>query len=80
MKSTIELPDDLFQLAKLTAAKRRITLKTLFTQALGKELNPPANPHAACFRVGEDGLPFLLKRGTTVTIEEIEQLDQESGA
>ena len=42
MKTTIELPEDLFQAAKLTAAKRRITLKTLFTQALRKEVNPPA--------------------------------------
>jgi hypothetical protein len=62
MKTTIELPQDLFQAAKLTAAQRRITLKTLFTQALRKEIAPPARTSSGLIRVDEDGLPYLDKR------------------
>jgi hypothetical protein len=80
MKTTIELPQDLFQAAKLTAAQRRITLKTLFTQALRKEIAPPARTSSGLIRVDEDGLPYLAKRGKTVTSSEVDRLDEETGA
>ncbi len=79
MKTTIELPEDLFQAAKLTAAKRRITLKTLFTQALRKEVNPPAGKPSGLIQVDEGGMPYLAKRGKTISSEEIERLDEETG-
>jgi hypothetical protein len=79
MKTTIELPEDLFQEAKLTAARRRITLKTLFTQALRKEIAPPCNTHSGLIQVSEDGLPYLAKRGKSVTSAEIDRLDEETG-
>jgi predicted transcriptional regulator len=34
MKTTIELPDDLFLKAKILAAERRVTLKDIMVQAL----------------------------------------------
>lgn len=79
MKTTIELPEDLFRAAKLTAARRRITLKTLFTQALRKEISPPAGKDSGLIQVDEDGLPYLAKRGQTVTSAEIDRLDEETG-
>jgi len=38
MKTTIELPDDLFREAKATAARRGTHLKDLFREALEREL------------------------------------------
>lgn len=80
MKTTIELPEELFQAAKLTAAQRRITLKTLFTQALRKEIAPPAKGPSGLIHVTEDGMPYLAKRGKTVTSAAIDQLDEETSA
>ena len=78
MKTTVELPDDLMHAAKLVAAKRRISLKRLFTQALRREISEGAEDHSAGFVVGEDGLPFLPKRGFTVRSEDVYGLDVES--
>jgi hypothetical protein len=80
MKTTIELPEDLFHAAKLTAARRKITLKTLFTQALRKEINPPEAGTSGIIRIDEDGMPYLAKRGRVISRSNIDQLDEESGA
>ena len=39
MKTTIELPDELFRRAKATAASRGMSLKELFTQAVEERLH-----------------------------------------
>ncbi|MCC5846454.1 MAG: hypothetical protein JJU29_00050 [Verrucomicrobia bacterium] len=44
MKTTLELPENLFRDAKATAAKRGITLKTFFTEALEEKLRAPERP------------------------------------
>jgi hypothetical protein len=63
MKTTIELPDDLFAAAKAAALRRRTTLKALLTGALERELRGPgsdwSNPR---FHVDEAGWP-VLQRG-----------------
>jgi len=41
MKTTIELPDDLFVAAKKRAAELRCTLRTLIERGLRKELQRP---------------------------------------
>lgn len=41
MKTTLEIPQALFREAKATAAKRGITLKSLFTEALEEKLRAP---------------------------------------
>ena len=63
MKTTLELPDDLFVEAKAVAARRRITLKTLFTRALERELRPePAQPVADHFEIDPHGWPILKRQ------------------
>ena len=42
MKTTIELPDELFQQAKVMAAERSTTLKDIMVQALKSWLRTPA--------------------------------------
>ena len=62
MKTTLELPDDLFVEAKATAALRRISLKTLFTRALERELRPQATePATGYFEVDAQGWPVLKR-------------------
>ncbi len=60
MKTTVELPDDLFAEAKAVALRRRVSLKTLFTRALERELRGQASdPGRHRFRVDEGGWPVL---------------------
>lgn len=41
MKTTVELPDELFVAAKKTAAERRTTLRDLIERGLRRELTEP---------------------------------------
>jgi predicted transcriptional regulator len=41
MKTTIELPDDLFLKVKILAAERRVTLKDIMVQALSRFTQSP---------------------------------------
>jgi len=65
MKTTVDLPDPLFRRAKATAAQRGISMKTLFTRAIEKDLE------AAHVSVSEllKGLPKVDK----ATSEEIKR-------
>jgi hypothetical protein len=47
MKTTLEMPDDLFRRAKATAAKRGQSLKQLVTTALEHELAKRSKPAAS---------------------------------
>lgn len=47
MKTTLEMPDDLFRRAKTAAAKRGQSLKQLVTTALERELAQPSRPAAS---------------------------------
>ncbi len=42
MKTTLDIPDDIYRQAKVLAAQRATTLKSLFLQALEKMLCEPA--------------------------------------
>jgi hypothetical protein len=44
MKTTVELPDDLFVSAKKAAAERRTTLRDLIERGLRRELAAPTAP------------------------------------
>lgn len=80
MKTTLELDDALFIEAKAVAARRRITLKAMVEHALRRELAPSDddNPNPDLFEVGPLGLLRLKRRhGETVTLEQIEALQQE---
>jgi hypothetical protein len=68
MRTTLDLPDDLLIEAKATAARRRITLRELFTRALERDLRPGSAPRADDhFLIDEDGWP-VLKRDPESTV------------
>jgi len=83
MKTTLELPDQLFAEAKATAALRRVTLKELFTRALEKEIRPPAKPSGdSHFTIDEYGWPVLNREtdcGVVVTQQLIDRIREEEG-
>jgi hypothetical protein len=83
MKTTLELPDDLFVEAKAVAARRRITLKTLFTRALERELRPEApRPTTDHFEIDPYGWPILKRQPSgkvVVTDEFINELRDSEG-
>ncbi|MCY3022521.1 MAG: hypothetical protein NTW87_26365 [Planctomycetota bacterium] len=51
MRTTLDLPDELFREAKVSAARRGIALKALFTQALAREVQAPGKEGAVRHRV-----------------------------
>lgn len=60
MRTTVELPDELFAEAKAVALRRRVSLKTLFTRALERELRGPiGETRQDRFRIDESGWPVL---------------------
>jgi predicted DNA-binding ribbon-helix-helix protein len=69
MKTTLELPDELFTEAKAMAARRRTTLKALFTRALEKELRGQTSQMTVPGRVIKDssGWPVLQRERTPKT-------------
>jgi hypothetical protein len=83
MKTTLELPDDLFVEAKAVAARRRITLKTLFTRALERELRPlPVLNISQNFGLDEHGWPVLKRQSGSelvVTNDFINNLREREG-
>lgn len=83
MKTTLELPDDLFVEAKAMAARRRITMKTLFTRALERELRPESPvPSTAHFEIDAHGWPVLKRSSAdrgSVTNDFINELRDSEG-
>jgi hypothetical protein len=83
MKTTLELPDELFIEVKAAAAKRRITLKELVTRALIKDIHPPPPPTPQDhFEIDQDGWPVLKRpanSGVVVTDEFVRQLREQEG-
>lgn len=84
MKTTLELPDDLFCEAKAVAAKRRTTLKALFTRALERELRGTTQQtsHHPRFVVDASGWPVLQRQKpatSAVTDDFIRSLREEQG-
>lgn len=84
MKTTLELPDELFREAKMVAAKRRTTLRALIEHALRRELNPgleAASPDPEKFEIGPLGLLVLKRRAgrKPMTLEDIRKLEEELG-
>ena len=77
MKTTIELPDGLLRAAKAIAARRGTTLKAIIAHALEREVHDGDSPQDL-FEVEVDGLSHLPSRGTRVTSELINRLDEET--
>lgn len=83
MKTTLDLPDDLMIEAKATAARRRITLRELFTRALERDLKlskPMLQDEE--FIVDEAGWPIFSRkgyRGPVATNELVNRLRDQEG-
>jgi predicted DNA-binding ribbon-helix-helix protein len=71
MRTTIDLPDDLFHQLKMVAANRRVTLKTLVHRAIESEL---ARTHAGSRRLRFPILDSKEPRTLNLTNAEIEDL------
>ena len=64
MKTTIELPDELFARAKAVAAERRVTLKAMIEHALTRELLDKARTTDECqWELNDLGFPVLSTTG-----------------
>ena len=77
MKTTLELPEDLFLEAKAAAVSRRTTFKAIVEKALRRELAPApetTNPDPEKFEVGPYGILVLKKSGETMTAEQVQEL------
>lgn len=74
MKTTIELPDDLFQRAKVISAERGTTLKEIMVQALKLWLRSPAEDEEA---VRQATLKRLLKAMRAANSEPMVPLTRE---
>jgi hypothetical protein len=55
MRTTVDMPTELMQAAKVRAAERGETLKDLVTRAVAQELRVPARPA----RAGRVSLPLI---------------------
>lgn len=82
MKTTLDLPDDLLIEAKIVAARRRTTLREIFTRALrheiGQDQQPASLPADGPFVIGDLGLPVLKKRGRTIDSDDVRRLMEEA--
>ena len=83
MKTTIELPDDLFREAKATAARRGSALKEFVREALAEKLEregrlpPPTDAHPR-WPVPPPDVPIdELRRIDAIIEEEFEQIEPE---
>jgi hypothetical protein len=88
VKTTIDLPATLLHRAKVTAARRRTTLKNLVVEGLELAMQSPSGsrspapntpPDDPFFETDAYGVPVLKRRGVTVTDELIEKLREEEG-
>lgn len=68
MKTTLELPDDLYAEAKAVALRRKTTLRSMFEHALRREIGSPSGASATSpyYRIGPNGIPLINHTGKTV--------------
>jgi hypothetical protein len=74
MKTTIELPDELFKSAKLKALEDGITLKELFIDALTQKIQSPV-------KLQSNDMPWKSLKGTATVVPHLEHVsgfDEES--
>lgn len=78
MKTTLELPDDLYAEAKVAAAKRSTTFRAIVEHALRREVGQTKSAESPYYRIGPDGIPRIRRdagsgkvRVTTAMIREL---------
>lgn len=74
MKTTIELPDEIFRKAKVAAAEQHTTLKELITQALENHLGKPSPSEE---KKRQTALKRLLKQMQATNTEPMRPLKRE---
>lgn len=81
MKTTLELPDELLTDAKMTATRRRTTLRALVESALRREIyaTNAASTSAPFIELGPNEGPRLKARGAKVTSEMVYQMLESEG-
>ncbi len=66
MRTTINLPDDLYEVVRSVAATKRISMGQALAGLVQKALHPAprldTNAGFPCFSVGEDAPPITLER------------------
>jgi hypothetical protein len=80
MKTTLELPDDLFAQAKVAAVKRNTTFRAIVEHALRREVGQAEEGGGSpYFRVGPDGIPRIRHTGkvrvTSALVRELMEED-----
>lgn len=80
MRTTVDLPDDLFRAAKAEAVARGQTLKELLAQALTHELGTAAPPRQRGRRVQLPLVKGTGDRKINLTNEQIEEIFAEEDA
>ncbi len=77
MKTTVELPDDLFLRAKEIALSRRVSFKELLTHAIKREIGSTESEAQDDFEVDDLGIPLMKRRRKQVTSEFVAKLLEE---
>ena len=81
MKTTLELPDELFRRAKALAAKRGVSLRQLVTEALEERLRGTRrSTRRPAWMSIAGGLPELRRESAAIAArieEEFERVDEE---
>ena len=84
MKTTIEIPDALFQQAKVTSAQRGVTLKQLFIEGLEYAIDPQVSSESiqltteqqAFYQLDEEGIPVLKRQSAIRDDDYLESIDK----
>jgi|688.fasta_scaffold141387_3 hypothetical protein len=65
MKTTLELPDELFAQVKKAAARRKTTFRAVVEHSLRREVGLPegSRPESPYYRIGPNGIPLLRRSG-----------------
>lgn len=75
MRTTVDLPEDLLDLAKSLARGRKQTLSHVIADLMRRGINPPAPPQISISPVS--GFPVLHTGGPTLTAEDVRALEEE---
>jgi hypothetical protein len=78
MKTTLELPDELFAQTKVVAAKRNTTFRAIVEHALRREVGEGEGGESPYFTIGPDGIPRIRHSGKArVTSAMVRELMEE---
>ena len=77
MRTTVNLDDDIYELASAYAAARDITLGSALGELVRTSRKPPSAPTVPKFKIGPDGLPILPSRGRKLTPEMVKALAED---